>query len=94
MQFILHFLRLLGTLCLAIATVFAVGDIARYVADDIVRMATIAEIAQMTGIGAGLFAGGSATAGVVGGWPFALSVAVLGMVLTLLGRKRRRIGRT
>ena len=87
------FSRLLGTLCLAIATVFAVGDIARYVADDVIRMATIADIAQMTGIGAGLFTGGSATAGVIGAWPCALSFAILGIVLTLLGRKPGKIGR-
>ncbi|MER0238417.1 hypothetical protein [Fulvimarina sp. MAC8] len=88
------FLRMIGTLFLAIATVFAVGDVAQYVADDVIRMATIAEIARMTGIGAGLFAdGASPTAAAIGTWPFAITFAIIGAVLTLLGRKPRRIGR-
>lgn len=87
------FLRMIGTLFLAIATVFAVGDIAQYVADDVVRMATIAEIAQTTGIGASLFSqGASPTVAAIGTWPFAITFAVIGAVLTLLGRKPRRIG--
>ncbi|MEN3792184.1 hypothetical protein [Fulvimarina sp. MAC3] len=89
------FLRMIGTLFLAIATVFAVGDIAQYVADDVIRMATIAEIARMTGIGSGLFGqGASPTIAAIGTWPFAITFAVIGAILMLLGRKPRRIGRT
>ncbi|WP_147307891.1 hypothetical protein [Fulvimarina endophytica] len=89
------FLRLLGTLLLAVATVFAVADLAQYVADDVVTMATIASVAQTTGIGADLFGPeASATARVIGSWPFAISFAVLGAILVLLGRRRRSIGRS
>nr|BAT31016.1 hypothetical protein [Fulvimarina pelagi] len=89
------FLRMLGTLALAIATVFAIGDIAQYVADDVVRLATIADISRMTGIGAEVFTDGATpTVAMIGTWPFAISFAVIGAVLTLLGRKPRRVGRT
>ena len=70
--------RFIGMVLFALAVIFAIGDIARYVADDVIRFSTIAEIAQTTGLGAGLFAGTSATAAGIGTWPFSITAAVVG----------------
>lgn len=85
--------RFIGMVLFALAVVFAIGDIARYVADDVIRFSTIAEIAQTTGLGAGLFAGTSATAAVIGTWPFSITAAVVGSLFVILGRKPRGLRR-
>ncbi|MEF2551872.1 hypothetical protein VQ042_10955 [Aurantimonas sp. A2-1-M11] len=85
-------LRLIGTMCLAICVVFAVGDIARSLAAETTRLLTVSEALIL--IGASLpTAPDSATLAVVtsevGRWPVAITTGVAGLVLLVLGRTPR-----
>ena len=70
--------RALGLLVLAVGVVFAVGDIARSLADETTQLVTIET------------APGSSTIAVVGTWSMSITCGALGLGLMLLGHRGRR----
>ena len=42
--------RFIGMVLFALAVIFAIGDIARYVADDVIRFSTIADVPTLNGV--------------------------------------------
>ncbi|NDV86273.1 hypothetical protein GTW51_06105 [Aurantimonas aggregata] len=91
------FLRLIGSLFLAIGVVFAAGDIARSLAADATRLMPVGEALALLGIGVDPAATGSATATVayaaVSGWSVAITAGAIGILFLILGRARRRVRR-
>lgn len=86
--------RLIGGFLLAVAVVFAVGDIARSLTGDRLQLTPLGEALAYLGIPAAPDAGGSQfvhdlTAMAVV-WPASVALAVLALVLLFIGRPRRR----
>ncbi|MBB4002657.1 MAG: hypothetical protein V7704_16105 [Aurantimonas endophytica] len=86
-----------GTLLLAVGVVFAVGDIARSLAADALRLLPVGEALALLGIGVDPAATGSATVAVsyaaISGWSVAITAGALGVLFLLLGRGPRRVRR-
>ena len=82
-------LRLIGLVFLAIAVVFAVGDIARSIANESTRLITIGEAAAAMNLSVEQLAGSSQTVGVAMHWSIAISCGVVGIVFLLLGRQQK-----
>ncbi|MCB8836176.1 hypothetical protein [Aurantimonas sp. VKM B-3413] len=87
-------LRLIGLIFLATGVVFAVGDIARSIANESTRLMTISEAASAINLTLEqTTAVGSQTIAVAMNWSIAVCCGVVGIVLLLLGRQpasRRR----
>lgn len=85
--------RLIGSLLLAIAVVFAVGDIARSLADEMTRLVSVAEALAMMDIGFDPSGFDSATASTIaaeiGRWPVSITAGIAGVVLLVAGRERK-----
>ncbi|MEX6506648.1 hypothetical protein [Jiella sp. M17.18] len=82
-------LRLVGFVFLALGIVFAVGDIARSIANEATRLMTINEALPSMGIAFDTTSTGSQTLAVAGHWSIAITCGVIGLVCLLLGRKPR-----
>lgn len=86
--------RLIGSLLLAIAVVFAVGDIARSLADQATRLVSFAEALAM--MGGSLEPSGIQSATVatmlaeIGRWSVSITAGVAGLFLLVVGRERKR----
>lgn len=87
-------LRALGCLVLAAGTAFAIGDIARSLSAEALRLTTMSEAAGFFAE-EGWLAAQTAPAGLGGlwpsiaEWPVSPALAVLAFLLLLLGRRRR-----
>ena len=90
-------LRSLGLVILAIGVVFAVGDIARSLADESTRLVGIGDAFASMGLGfdpAGVTEPSAARViGAVSRWSMAISCGVLGFLFLVIGRKQRPAGR-
>ena len=82
--------RALGLLVLAIGVVFAVGDIARSLADETTQLVTIDQALASMGLVVAETAPGSSTIAVVGTWSMSITCGALGIGLMLLGHRGRR----
>mgnify|MGYP006879612458 CR=1 FL=1 len=82
--------RALGLLVLAIGVVFAVGDIARSLADETTQLVTIDQALASMGLVLAETAPGSSTIAVVGTWSMSITCGAIGFVLLLLGHRGRR----
>ncbi|MBO0905603.1 hypothetical protein [Jiella sonneratiae] len=82
--------RALGLIVLAVGIVFAVGDIARSLADEATQLVTIDEALTSMGLVLQSAAPGSRTIAVVGTWSMSLTCGAIGFVLLLLGHRGRR----
>ena len=86
-------LRFLGMLLLAVGIVFAVGDIARSLADETAQLLTVQDGLGAMGIAfdpASFQNQTVASAAVqVAIWPISVTAGVAGLVLLILGRRRR-----
>ncbi|HEY9055630.1 MAG TPA: hypothetical protein VIN77_00620 [Aurantimonas sp.] len=86
--------RLIGSLLLAIAVVFAVGDIARSLADQVTHLVSVREALAM--MGGSLEPSGVQSATVaamlaeIGRWSVSITAGVAGLVLLFAGRERKR----
>ncbi|KAB0682721.1 hypothetical protein [Aureimonas leprariae] len=95
MRFILN---LVGGILLALALVFAVGDIARSLADGATRLGSIGEAFAAVGLPLGPGDGMSANAvdlvATVANWPASITFGLAAFVLLFVGRPpHRRHGR-
>lgn len=84
--------RVLGNLLLAVAVVYAVGDIARTIADDVVATTSLTQALAVLGVSAEDAAGGALAPllAVIGPLPAALVFFAAALVFLLLGRSHRR----
>ncbi len=82
--------RALGLLVLAVGVVFAVGDIARSLADETTQLVTINEALSAMGVMLADAAPESRTVAVVGTWSMSIACGAIGFVLLLLGHRGRR----
>ncbi|MCQ0987726.1 hypothetical protein [Jiella marina] len=80
--------RAVGMLVLALGLVFAVGDIARSLADEATEMISVTEALNAMGIV--IATDESEFLAVVGAWSMAITCGVIGLVLILLGHRTRR----
>ena len=90
-------LRFVGLVILATGVVFAVGDIARSLADESTRLVSIGEAFASMGLGFDPSALAEPSAarlvGAISQWSMAISCGVLGFLLLILGRRQRPVGR-
>ncbi|MCE7026928.1 hypothetical protein [Jiella avicenniae] len=82
--------RALGLLILAVGVVFAVGDIARSLADETTQLVTIDEALSSMGFVLASSAPESRTVAVVGTWSMSITCGAIGFVFLLLGHRGRR----
>ncbi len=90
-------LRSLGLVILAVGVVFAVGDIARSLADESTRLVSIGDAFASMGLGydpARLTEPSAARlVAAVSHWSMAISCGILGFLFLVLGRRPRPAGR-
>lgn len=83
-----------GTLLLALALVFAVGDIARSIAQDAIRITAMGDALNSIGLALAAPEGASGVMGdlvaVVSAWPAAPVLAVAAFLVLLVARPRER----
>jgi hypothetical protein len=84
--------RVLGNIFLAVAVVYAVGDIARSIADDVVATTSLTQALAVLGVSEAEAAGGALAPllAVIGPLPAAFVFFAAALALLLLGRARRR----
>ncbi|NDW03144.1 hypothetical protein [Jiella pacifica] len=82
--------RALGLLVLAVGVVFAVGDIARSLADETTQLVSIDEALSSMGFVLANSAPESRTVAVVGTWSMSITCGAIGFLLLLLGHRGRR----
>lgn len=80
--------RAVGMLVLALGLVFAVGDIARSLADEATRMISVVDALHSMGLAVGWDENEALSA--IGGWSMAITCGAIGLVLILLGHRTRR----
>lgn len=88
-------MRVLGVLFLAVAVVFAVGDIARSIADEATRLVSVNQALASFGLpvlGAGASPPSTAAdiAAAIGQWSVTITTGLIGLALLVLGRKPQR----
>lgn len=82
-----------GSVLLAFALVFAVADIARSMAGDIVRLTSLGQVLALVGVSLEPVAGQSEAAkaliGAVAAWPASVMLGIAAFLLLFIGRPRR-----
>ncbi|MBP0617455.1 hypothetical protein [Jiella mangrovi] len=82
--------RAVGLLVLAVGVVFAVGDIARSLADETTRLISVDQALASMGLILANAAPDSRTVAVIGSWSMSITCGGIGFVLLLLGHRGRR----
>ncbi len=86
-------LRLIGSLVVTVAVVFAVGDIARSLADEATRLVSVTEALAMMDIRFDPSGFDGATTRMivaeVGRWSVSIAAGIAGLVLVFAGRERK-----
>ncbi|MBO0664529.1 hypothetical protein LQ948_18355 [Jiella sp. MQZ9-1] len=84
--------RALGLIVLAVGVVFAVGDIARSLADETSQLLTIDQALSAMGLMVSEAVPGSMTAAVIGSWSMSITCGAVGLLFLLLGHRGHRAG--
>lgn len=84
----------IGSVLLAFALVFAVADIARSLAGDIVRLTPLGDVFGLAGLSLepapGQSEAAKATLSLISAWPASITLGIAAFVFLFIGRRRSR----